>query len=267
MTASAAGIAVDAHLHVFVGGVAVGDARYVPTYDARLADWSDQAAGVGVVRGVLVQPSFLGTDNGLLLDHLRGEPDRFRGVAVVPPWATAEELARLDAGGVRGLRINLAGRSHLMDEWAGATTLWDAVASMGWHAEIHTDTGALPPVLAQLPAQVPLVIDHMGKPDRPSGADATDVALVGRARRSDVHVKLSGAYRLAGRDATAVARVWLDALGNGRLLWGSDWPCTNHESKADYPALFAQLADWVGSENVDAILRITPNRLYWRADD
>ena len=260
-------MAVDAHLHVFAAGVAVGGARYVPAYDALLSDWSDRAAGVGVTRGVLVQPSFLGTDNAHLLAHLRREPDRLRGVAVVSPRATADELARLDEGGVRGLRINLAGRSHGMDAWATATALWDAVASMGWHAEIHTDPGALPPVLARLPAQIPVVIDHMGKPDRPSSTDATVVAVVGRASRSDVHVKLSGAYRLAGRDAAAVARVWLDALGTRRLVWGSDWPCTNHEAEADYPALFARLADWVGAENVDPILRGTPNRLYWRAGD
>jgi hypothetical protein len=33
--------------------------------------------------------------------------------------------------------------------------------------------------------------------------------------------------------------------GSQRLLWGSDWPCTNHEAHADYPALHHALDDWL----------------------
>ncbi len=80
-----------------------------------------------------------------------------------------------------------------------------------------------------------------------------------------MHVKLSGAYRLGGRDPGALARLWLGELGLHSLLWGSDWPCTNHESQADYPALLDALYDWVGDQAAPAILVDNPTRLYWRA--
>lgn len=265
MTPAASGPAVDAHLHLFEAGIGIAGARYVPSYAACLDDWAAQARRVGIERGVLVQPSFLGTDNRHLLDHLRRHGDALRGVAVVPATARRADLEPLHAVGVRGIRLNLVGtHGTVLADWAAATMLWDVVLSIGWHVELHTDMGALPAAMASLPDALPLVIDHMGKPDRPDAADPTVVSVLARTRRSDVHVKLSGAYRLGGRDPRAIARVWLDLLGPDRLLWGSDWPCTNHEAAADYPDLLGQLVDWVGEGPCDGILRTNPGRLYWR---
>jgi predicted TIM-barrel fold metal-dependent hydrolase len=91
--------------------------------------------------------------------------------------------------------------------------LWDALAALGWHLELHTDIGRLPGVLAQLPAALPLVVDHMGKPETVAPRDASVRALAARAQQASVHVKLSGAYRLGGLDAGALARLWLGELG------------------------------------------------------
>ena len=119
-------------------------------------------------------------------------------------------------------------------------------------------------MLAQLPAALPLVIDHMGKPEAVSAGDATVRALAARARQAPVHVKLSGAYRLGGLDAGALARLWLGELGPQRLLWGSDWPCTNHEAQADYPALRHALDDWLDDAGAADAARVdNPHRLYW----
>ena len=256
--------AVDSHFHVFDAHQAQPGARYTPAYAAPLATWQAAARPLGVRRGVLVQTSFLGTDNRLLLSTLAQHPETLRGVAVVAPTANADTLARLHAAGVRGIRLNLSGVSHAIPEWSAATALWDALAARGWHLELHTDIGRLPGVLAQLPAALPLVIDHLGKPDAVSPRDASVRALAVRAQQAPVHVKLSGAYRLGGLDAGALARLWLGELGLDRLLWGSDWPCTNHEAHADYPALHHALDDWLlDSAAVDAARVHNPNRLYW----
>ena len=61
---------IDTHFHVFNAGLAVEGARYVPQYSAQLSDWMKQAQNVGVTRGVWVQPSFLGTDNSLMINAL-----------------------------------------------------------------------------------------------------------------------------------------------------------------------------------------------------
>ena len=118
-------------------------------------------------------------------------------------------------------------------------------------------------MLAQLPAELPLVVDHMAKPAAASASDATIAVLSARAQQAPVHVKLSGAYRLGGRDAGAVAQVLLGELGAQSLLWGSDWPCTNHEALADYPRLLAALDDWVGPEAAVQALTVNPAALYW----
>lgn len=259
--------AVDSHFHVFSAGVGRPGARYVPSYDASLSDWWSAASACGVGRGVLVQTSFLGTDNRRLLQELAAHPERLRGVAVVAPDVAPAELQALHNAGVRGLRLNLSGVSHDVGAWTSACALWDTLPGLGWHVELHTDLGALSPVLAALPAALPLVIDHMGKPERVAASDPTVRALARRAAQAPVHVKLSGDYRLAGRDAAALARLWLAELGEQRLLWGSDWPHTNHEHEADYPRLLSQLNHWLNDDAaLAAALRTNPQALYW-ADD
>lgn len=254
---------VDSHLHVFEGGVAQLGARYVPHYDAPLRTWQTASEVLGVQRGVLVQPSFLGTDNRRLLRELAQNPESLRGVGVLRPDTSIPELEHLNALGMRGIRLNLAGISHRLEAWRQATEFWDALLAMGWHLELHTDIGGLPGVLEQLPSTLPLVLDHMGKPDAVRPTDRTITAVLAQAQHCAVYVKLSGPYRLGGRDACALARLWHSELGSHRLLWGSDWPFTNHEHEAHYPALFAALREWVGEHALQFVLVDNPNAVYW----
>lgn len=254
---------VDTHFHVFNAGVAVEDARYVPQYSASLCNWTKQAQSVGLTRGVWVQPSFLGTDNHLMLNALKSNPEMLRGIAVVRPDASFEELTALHEVGVKGIRLNLAGISHEISEWVQAHTLWETMHSTGWHLEIHTDQGRLPHVLSQLPSEIPLVVDHMAKPSQGSVKDPTLLALRARAKISPVYVKLSGAYRLAEVDPSRLAKLLLNELGPSALLWGSDWPCTNHEQFADFKKLMEQVHEWIPSEFLEQIMDRNPMQLYW----
>ncbi|MEK7346268.1 MAG: amidohydrolase family protein [Pseudomonadota bacterium] len=258
---------VDTHFHVFNAGVAVQGARYVPQYSALLSDWMQQSQSVGIQRGVWVQPSFLGADNSLMLKALQAHPDRLRGIAVVNPNAHYDELQALHDAGVRGIRLNLASVSHDIPEWTDAHSVWEAVRRLGWHLEIHTDQGRLPDVLAQLPSDLPLVVDHMAKPAQARADDPSLVALIARARHATVYVKLSGAYRLGNVNASQLASLWLHELGPDALLWGSDWPCTNHEQCADFEPLMAQARGWIEAEHWVQIMAINPHRLYWADGD
>ena len=82
--------------------------RYAPDYNATPEDYIKVLDANGVSHAVLVQPSFLGTDNHYLLDALRRYP-RFRGIAVVQPTIRSDELRALDEAGVVGIRLNLIG--------------------------------------------------------------------------------------------------------------------------------------------------------------
>lgn len=258
-------VRVDSHFHVFEAGQAVAGARYVPGYAATAQRWSEQARVVGVSHGVLVQPSFLGTDNRLLLDTLAAHGGRLMGVAVVSPDIALHELATMHAVGVRGVRLNLAGRSHDLSGWSREHAFWDSLLSLGWHLEIHADPGRLPDVLPQLPSGLHIVVDHMGKPLKASPVDPT-LSWLKRWGADRVSVKLSGAYRMAHVNAQEWAQLLLAELGSSALLWGSDWPCTNFEAWADYPMLYASLAQWLGSEYVAEITRDNALRLYWGID-
>jgi predicted TIM-barrel fold metal-dependent hydrolase len=258
---------VDTHFHVFDAQVAVAGARYVPQYSARLSDWMAQAQRVGINRGVCVQPSFLGADNRLMLRALSAHPNLLRGIAVVTPDVTVQELRDLHQFGVCGIRLNLAGITHEIPKWTQADHIWHFIHLVGWHLELHTDQGQLPRVLNQLPSNVPVVIDHMAKPTQLRSDDPSLKALTQRAKHSAVNVKLSGAYRLGGLSAEQLARLLLNELGCDALLWGSDWPCTNHEKFADFEQLMQQAQTWLGCAHLQKVLHDNPIKLYWSHAD
>ena len=79
-----------------------------------------------------------------------------------------------------------------------------------------------------------------------------------------MHIKLSGAYGLGDLHAGALARLWLAELGPRALLWGSDWPCTNHEAQADYARLKAEADDWVGAAAAAQARGTNAQQVYWQ---
>lgn len=266
--------AIDTHAHVFQHDLpCAADARYKPHYDALLDDWLKAWPAAGVAGGVLVQPSFLGTDNRYLLQQIERMPHCLRGVAVVAADIGSGELRAMDRAGVRGIRLNLVQRTEFAEF---AQHKWQAVfgtiSNLGWHLEVQCQGAWLADLLAALGRQpAPLVIDHFGLP--PALAVGTDgkgkargiagtEALLLTAQRHPLYVKLSGHYRFAG-DAAQHARRLLAELGPERLLWGSDWPWTNHESANSYLGCMDRLREWVPDEEARRrILEDTPARLF-----
>ncbi|MGO4325525.1 amidohydrolase [Cupriavidus sp. 2TAF22] len=248
---------IDTHFHVFsTGAPAVGGARYRPAYGASLAQWQAIAAAHGVRAGVVVQPSFFGSDNSELEAALAASA-ALRGVCVLGPEACAAELARLHALGVRGLRWNMVGR-HDDAGWRDARwpALLEAAHALGWHLELHTDPGRLPEVQSWLPpVPIALVLDHFGKPAAGAARDAPMLACARQWRsQRQVCVKLSAPYRVAAADLRGLVADWHDCLGEQGLLWGSDWPWTNHEAGPGYGALQRMVWEWLGP------LRDAPDR-------
>jgi predicted TIM-barrel fold metal-dependent hydrolase len=259
--------AVDTHAHVFVRALKpVPGARYEPGYDAPLEVWFALQDATGVTHGVLVQPSFLGTDNSYLLAALDAHPNRLRGSVVVDPSLTAREIAQWDARGVRGIRLNVLHQKDMPDysapEWAG---LFARIAERGWHVEVHASGEQMSLAIGSLAScPAPLVFDHFALPDPEPGTDCPNLqSLVRLAERRPVYVKLSAPYRLGGGDALQYARFWLAHLGAERLVWGSDWPWTNFEHARSYADFVADLFRWVPeAADRQLILWDTPNGLF-----
>jgi predicted TIM-barrel fold metal-dependent hydrolase len=257
---------VDTHAHVFSATApAVAGARYRPSYAARLASWRALWRPAGITHGVLVQPSFFGTNNTEMLATIASDPARLRGVAVVDPIISDAALARLAAGGVRAIRLNLRGVSDVTDY---ASTRWDAlfarVRARGWHVELFLEPGALPSIAPAFARNaIALVLDHFGSPSSDDAANArvleTAKAL---AAERPVWCKLSAPYRLGGADPQALTARWVEVLGPGRVVWGSDWPWTQQERGKDYQRLRDALDRWVGAANAPAVLWDNAARLY-----
>ena len=159
-----------------------------------------------------------------------------RGVAVVDPAISDAELDALHAGGMRGVRFNFLKR--LVDDAPKDKFLEVArrVAPLGWHVVVYFEADLLEelrPFLDAIP--VPIVIDHMGRPDvsqGPHGADMTAFRAL-LDSRADIWFKATCPDRLSPQgepydDFVAAVRPLVEDYPD-RVLWGTDWPHPNME--------------------------------------
>ena len=264
-------VAVDTHAHVFTRGLALAAARrYAPEYDATVDDYLAMLDGNLMSHGVLVQPSFLGTDNAYLVEALRAAPGRLRGIAVVEPDARAGHLLALQSVGVVGIRLNLIGRLNPDFGDAELRRHLADVAALGWQVEVQAEARRLPAVLdGLLPFGMPVVVDHFGRPDPELGlSDPGFRHLRAMADTRRIWVKLSAAYRNfqgpdSERRAAEAAGLLRQAFGPHRLLWGSDWPHTQFETRADPQSASRALDTWLPDSNDRRIvLAESPARLF-----
>lgn len=243
----------------------VAGRRYSPDYDALVEQYLAQLDRHGMSHGVLIQPSFLGTDNSFMVDALRRHPQRLRGVAVVEPEISEAELDELAAAGVVGIRLNLIGKS--LDDYESARwqDFFGRLAARGWQVEIQRgfdDLAQIVPVI--LASGVTVVVDHFGLPSGEPQAGEGFLALLASA--APLWVKVSAAYRSQSdlpRAQALLAQLREAAGGIDRLLWGSDWPNTQFETQTSYDAQFRFLEGLLpDAEERRRILVDNPARLF-----
>ncbi|MEM7376970.1 MAG: amidohydrolase family protein [Pseudomonadota bacterium] len=234
----------DCHAHVYESCAAIAGARYCPTSPAPLDAWLDNLKKHGFAGGVLVQVSFLGSDNSELCAALaRLDTTRFAGVGVVALDVDDVELDRLVQSGIRGIRWNLVRGAPIPDvSTAVVQSLFQKLRNHNLHLEVHLEGPRLAPRLAELADQgVNVVIDHFGLPSEPTPAvDPLFKSVEALADRTNLYVKLSAHYRTPF-DLAVHSRAWLDLVSDKQVVWGSDWPHTQHESVTSY------------SETIDAV--------------
>jgi predicted TIM-barrel fold metal-dependent hydrolase len=262
-------VAIDCHAHVFTRALPmVGDRRYAPDYDADIATYLAMLDANGSTHGVLIQPSFLGTDNSYLLEALARAPDRLRGVAVLSPETSLDQLTAMAAKGIVGVRLNLIGK----EDPPLAEPLWRRhladLAGLGWQVEVQVEAHRLPTLLPVLLDAGPVVVlDHFGKPSPDLGVtDPGFQTLLAAGRTGRVWVKVSAPYR-NGPNGLAIAAAAIpllkDHLGLDHLVWGSDWPHTQFESSTSPQQCRRYLDDWFPDAAERAIvLGRTPAQLF-----
>ncbi|HTM78842.1 MAG TPA: amidohydrolase family protein [Devosia sp.] len=242
---------VDAHFHVFKPDAPLATPRSYTPHALTLADWRGYAEAVGIARGVLVQPSVYGFDNSVLLEALASDPANLRAIAVLPADTTRAELTRLDALGVRGVRINTRNKGGLaFESVAGFAAM---LTPLGWSLQFQLKPEQLSQLVQLAPTlDVPLVIDHLGLIALGTAETAAHLAVLQRLLDvPNTYVKLSAPYRLTkGTDHSAFAQIVAQLLASHphRLLWGSDWPHTElWVNVPDDAELIDEMTIWLGN--------------------
>lgn len=225
----------DAHVHVFDQDTPLRDVRrYAPSTPAPAEELLTQMHACGVEGALLVQTSFAASPDNLFA-VAAARPAQFK-VVVAP--ATHEELvANQDAWierGAVGIRLNFLGK-QLPDlggrQWQESAEM---MADSGLHLELHGEKAEwqpLYPILREWPGDV--VIDHLGRVDEPQSM--AELA----AANDRVWFKVSAPYRWPRREAAIELLRFLREVCPDRLLWGSDWPHTQHEGQVDYASMVA----------------------------
>ncbi|WP_318987487.1 amidohydrolase family protein [Falsiroseomonas ponticola] len=265
--------AVDAHCHVFGPGDVfpyAADRAYTPP-DAPYEGLVALHRKLGVSRAVIVHASCHGSDMTVTLDGIARSNGAMKGVAVVDPGVTDAELARLDAGGIRGVRFNFVKHLGGMPDMAFFQRVLAQVEPLGWHVVLHLDAQDIVPLAPVISAiRVPFIIDHMGRVKAKDGVDQPAFRqLLDLMKNPLAWVKICGSERVSSAgapftDAVPFAQALLAAAPD-RCLWGTDWP---HPNIAGDMPNDGDLVDLLGAmtDDADLIKRVTldnPDRLYW----
>jgi len=225
----------DAHVHIFgpFDRYPLPDDRsFTPALapESALRRWHER---FGFERCVIVQSQGHGYDHQPLLDALRSGAGRYKGVALVRPTDSDATLARYDEAGVCGARFHFLAHLGGRPDLNAIREVAARIKPLGWHLAIHVagdDIAEHAEFIRTL--DVPVVIDHMARPDISSAPDGVAMRALRRLMDTGrVWVKLSGADRLSKtgapfHDALPIARS-LAAHAPERVMWGSDWPHVN----------------------------------------
>jgi L-fuconolactonase len=191
-----------------------------------------ELAAAGVAAAVLVQAEDSLRDTELMLEAAARHP----WIAGVVGWvqlddpAVAErQLADTRLCGVRHL-VHDDPRDDFLALESVRTSL-RLLAERGLPFDVPDAWPRHLAATAELPEDLVVVVDHLGKPPFGSGDwDRWRATLAAVAARPNTVAKVSG-LQVPGTPFTVeqVRPAWevaLDLFGPGRLMWGSDWPLT-----------------------------------------
>ncbi|MDB5903288.1 MAG: hypothetical protein JWM26_2166 [Betaproteobacteria bacterium] len=266
--------ACDTHAHICgpIERHPYSERRVYTPPDALLPAYRQMLDTLGVQRMVLVQPSVYGSDNSVMLDAMAKLGNAARGVAVVDDEVSDAELERLDAAGVRGVRINVVdvaeGKGMIAME--PLVALAQRIKRYGWHVEflMHADEfPGLDRLFADFP--VDIVLGHLGYMKTDKGlADPGFQALLRLAERGKAWVKLTGPYRISTgpmphADTVPFAHALMNAAPD-RVIWGTDWPHVMVKGAMPNDGDIADLLlEWVPDETLrEKVLVANPAKLY-----
>lgn len=275
-------VRLDSHLHLWE----LGEGRYSwlqPShgvlYDSFTAEQAQQTLfAAGVRQAILVQADDTAADNEAMLAAASAHDWIVGVVGWLPLEDPAEAASLLSLWGANpkfcGVRtlIHDDPRPDVLELAAVRETL-GLLEKTGLAFDIPNafprHLGQVADVAREFP-ELPIVIDHLGKP--PRGGTASELAEWERQLRvaaalPNTVAKVSGLFE-GGTDfsSSALDRVWsvaLSAFGPQRLMYGGDWPVSLLGAPyAETVNVAAELIDSLSPAEAQAVWAGTARRVY-----
>jgi predicted TIM-barrel fold metal-dependent hydrolase len=264
---------IDSQFHV-LGPADIYPVRPGAAYEMPSATWHAARRmhdALGINRGVIVQATTYGADHQVVLDALAALGSGYKGCANVAVLVERDDkyVAKLHEAGIRGARFTRGGLG-ISVSGKDFDRVLGRIRELGWYIKVQPEVNGF---AEQAPSfeklELPVVIDHMGRPDPRKGmADPSLAKVVELVKRPNFWVMLSLGEKIATAgppwdDAIAVARACIEAAPD-RVIWGSDWP---HPVSKKPPPNDAELIELLyryapDDDTLERILVHNPARLF-----
>lgn len=266
---------IDAHLHVW--GEELLPAPWLNAPEARplrrtfsLQDAALMHGAEGISSAVVVTADETYDGTALLLARCDGRSDVTAVVGSLelrdPELPDAIDALRAGPGGhlLRGLR--LVDREEQRDDPDAFGPALETMRDHGLVLEILTSESRLDHVLrlCQIAPGMPVVVDHLGNPDRAGDRRGWRDGLRRLANLRGAHLKVSGAVTHGG-DFGSLLDQALDAFGSARLMAGTDWPVSARTpgSISSWARIVSATTGWASIDR-ENLFGATAERVYGR---
>jgi len=239
---------IDTHAHAWSTMCKIEkNPRYTPSNHSNIEKYINVLNKNGIYRGVLVQPSFLGTNNDYLIKCLKKYKKRLRGIVVIDfENPQIEHLRKYAEAGVVGVRFNLNGQEipdfslHKYDK------LFEDLKKLDWLIQVTAKQNEWLKIMPNLlNRDVKIVVDHFGKPDENDGINCEGFrTIIESSKSKKVWIKLSAPYRFGCIRGSLYAKELIENVSPYRILWGSDYPWTRHDKDKRYHTFITMIDKW-----------------------
>ena len=203
-------------------------------YEMPTATWAaalKMHKALGIERGIIVQPTTYGADHQVTLDGLAALGPGYKACAnaIVLNERDDEYIEKLHAAGVRGARFSRQSLGIALSPQELARSL-ARVKELGWYAKVQPEANGIAENIAPFEQlDIPVLLDHMGRPDPGRGANDPNLSkVVELLQRGNFWVMLSLGEKISRTgfpwdDVIPVARTLIETAPD-RVVWASDWP-------------------------------------------